>query len=117
VERLSGAACFAFSAIGNPERFIADLARAGARVVGERRFRDHHLFTYAELGEIVQCAREARADVLVTTEKDFVRMHSDPDAMKLLTGELLLWVPELMARAVPAQTLDALLTGLIEECH
>jgi len=44
-------------------------------------------------------------------------MHSDPDAMKLLTGELLLWVPELMARAVPAQTLDALLTGLIEECH
>jgi tetraacyldisaccharide 4'-kinase len=115
IERLSGAECFAFSAIGNPDRFAADLARAGAHVVGERRFRDHHLFTTTELGEIVQRARETRADVLVTTEKDFVRMRSDPHAMKLLTGELLLWVPVLAVRAVPAQTLDAMLTELIEE--
>lgn len=114
-ERLSGAACFAFSAIGNPDRFAADLTRAGAHVVGERRFRDHHLFTHTELGEIVQRAREVRADVLVTTEKDFVRTCSDPHAMKLITGELPLWVPVLAARAVPAQTLDTMLTELIEE--
>jgi tetraacyldisaccharide 4'-kinase len=117
MKRLRGVACFAFSAIGNPERFTADLARAGARVVGERRFRDHHLFTHAELGEIMQRAREARADVLVTTEKDFVRMYSDPDAMKLLTGELLLWVPVLTARAVPAKALDAMVMELIEDLH
>ena len=48
LERLRGVACFVFSGIGNPGRFTADLARAGARVVGERRFRDHHLFTRAE---------------------------------------------------------------------
>jgi tetraacyldisaccharide 4'-kinase len=114
-ESLRGVACFVFSAIGNPQRFITDLAYAGARVVGERRFRDHHRFTHAEFGEIVQSAREAQADVLVTTEKDYVRMHSDPDATKLLTGELLLWVPVLAARAVPAQTLEAMLTGLLEE--
>jgi tetraacyldisaccharide 4'-kinase len=115
VERLRGVACFMFSAIGNPERFATDLVSAGARLVGERRFRDHHRYTRHELGEIVQSAREARADVLVTTEKDFVRLHADPDAAKLLTGELLLWVPVLAARAVPAGTLEALVTELLEE--
>lgn len=114
-ESLRGVGCFVFSAIGNPQRFVTDLACAGARVVGERRFRDHHRFTHAELDEIVEGAREAQADVLVTTEKDYMRMHSDPDATKLLTGELLLWVPVLAARAEPAQTLEAMLTGLLEE--
>ncbi len=115
MERLIRAACFVFSAIGNPERFTADLALAGAHVVGERRFRDHHLFTCTELGEIVQRAHEVHAEVLVTTEKDFVRLYSAPDAWKLLAGELPLWVPVLEARAVPAQTLDAMVTELLEE--
>jgi tetraacyldisaccharide 4'-kinase len=117
VERLRGAACFAFSGIGNPSRFAADLVRAGARVVGERKFRDHHRFTHADLREIMASARDARADVLVTTEKDIMRMRADRSAMDLLRGGMPVWVPLLEVRAMPADSLEAVLTVVISGVH
>ncbi len=112
-DRLRGTACYAFSGIGNPSRFAADLIRAGARLAGERRFRDHHRFTHAELTEIMAGARDVRADVLVTTEKDVMRIRADRGAMDLLRGGMPLWVPLLEVRAMPPEPLDAMITGLM----
>jgi tetraacyldisaccharide 4'-kinase len=65
---------FAVAAIARPERFSADLASAGWRVAGEMTFRDHHRFTDREIERVLAAARAARATVVMTTEKDAVRL-------------------------------------------
>ena len=75
---LRGFAVYAFSGIARPERFEEDLARLGARLVGARRFPDHHPYRQADLDALRREALERRAEVLVTTEKDLVRISKSP---------------------------------------
>jgi tetraacyldisaccharide 4'-kinase len=77
---LKGFAAFAFSGIARPERFEADLAATGVRVAGARRYPDHHAYRGDELAAIAAAARDAGAEVLVTTEKDMVRIAAMPEA-------------------------------------
>lgn len=76
---LQGFSAFAFSGIARPERFEEDLRSLGVRIAGARRFPDHHRFRRREMEEIVLEARRRRADVLVTTEKDLVRVQDRPE--------------------------------------
>jgi tetraacyldisaccharide 4'-kinase len=73
---LAGKAVLAFAGIGHPEKFFATLAAAGAQVAEARPFPDHHRYSPAEAGDLLEKAR-ARNLVLVTTEKDQARMHGD----------------------------------------
>jgi tetraacyldisaccharide 4'-kinase len=66
----------AFAGIGRPERFFATLAQLGAVVVGSRRFGDHHRYSRSEIEHLKSEARSQNA-MLVTTEKDFVRMTAE----------------------------------------
>jgi tetraacyldisaccharide 4'-kinase len=75
---LAGRKAFAFSAIARPERFEADLGMTGARVVGSRRYRDHHPFSDADLKAIAAEAGSLGAECVVTTEKDRVRFPPLP---------------------------------------
>ena len=75
---LRGFSAFAFSGIARPERFEDDLRSLGVRIAGTRRFPDHHRFRRRDLEEIVLEARQHAADVLVTTEKDLVRIQDPP---------------------------------------
>jgi tetraacyldisaccharide 4'-kinase len=72
----------------------------GAEVAAERLFPDHHRFAPAELEAAFRAADAARCDVVVTTEKDAVRLPpavaADPrlravriDAAVVRGGELL----------------------------
>lgn len=65
---------FAFAGIASPERFFTDLTKAGYRVAGTRVFRDHHPYSPRDLDALIAASRAAGADVLVTTEKDLVRL-------------------------------------------
>ena len=62
---------FAFAGIGRPEKFVTSLKDAGAIVTGTQFFADHHPFTAEEMAALKAPAGDA---VLVTTEKDFVRL-------------------------------------------
>jgi tetraacyldisaccharide 4'-kinase len=62
--------------IGNPEAFVSDILQAGMRVVSESLFADHYTYSQRELDRMIQAAREAGADSIVTTEKDAVRLES-----------------------------------------
>jgi tetraacyldisaccharide 4'-kinase len=62
---------FAFAGIGRPEKFIASLEASGASVIGSCFFADHHLYSEDEILELRAVAGDS---VLVTTEKDFVRL-------------------------------------------
>ena len=67
----AGQPVFAFAGIGRPEKFVASLEASGAIVTGSCFFDDHH--AYGE-GEIEQLKAIAGETMLVTTQKDFVRM-------------------------------------------
>jgi tetraacyldisaccharide 4'-kinase len=61
--------------IGNPEAFAEDVLEAGISVVAEHFYRDHHVYGQADVDSIEQKARTAAADLIITTEKDSVRLE------------------------------------------
>jgi tetraacyldisaccharide 4'-kinase len=65
---------FAFAGIARPERFYDDLERSGWTLTGRRSFRDHHFYSASELEGIEREARSTGASLILTTEKDAVRL-------------------------------------------
>jgi tetraacyldisaccharide 4'-kinase len=81
----------AFAGIARPERFFTALRSLGWDVARELSFRDHHWFTARDLETIQRAARESGASVIVTTEKDAVRLNAGtaiPIAVLLMTVEI-----------------------------
>lgn len=114
LEALRGGAVFALSGIARPDRFEADLGRLGARLVGVRRFPDHHRFSPMERSAIQRDALASGAGMIVTTEKDLVRLAAAitaPDSPAVaLTG------PPLVALAIEARfPQEADLARFVEE--
>jgi tetraacyldisaccharide 4'-kinase len=72
----------AFAGIGNPDKFYATLAAAGIEVGESASFPDHHRYTAAEAKDLIARADAARL-VLLTTEKDMVRLGGDPALAEL----------------------------------
>ena len=72
---LAGARVVAFAGIGRPEKFFATLKAHGATLVSCHAFADHHVYTTREIAELRAHAANADA-VLMTTEKDFVRLDA-----------------------------------------
>ena len=75
-ERFRGRAVFAVAGIGRPEKFFHTLAAIGADVIGTRAFPDHHHYSFLEIEAVKRIAANAGA-LLVTTEKDFVRIEAE----------------------------------------
>jgi tetraacyldisaccharide 4'-kinase len=74
---LAGRKVLAFAGIGDPEKFFGTLAEAGIAVGERASFADHHRYTAADARALI--ARAAAANlVLITTEKDHVRIAGDP---------------------------------------
>lgn len=71
---LKGKAIGAFSGIAVPESFEKFLTDLGGRILFTRRFLDHYRFAYEDFVEIFSAALETKAEFIVTTEKDAVRM-------------------------------------------
>jgi tetraacyldisaccharide 4'-kinase len=75
MEELARRNYFVFGGIANPENFAKQLARF-APSTGYRWFPDHHAYTANDLESLDQTARAAGAEILVTTEKDWVKIES-----------------------------------------
>ena len=71
---LRGKRVIAFAGIARPERFKETLERLGAKVVFFKRFPDHHWFSEKDLAEIFSLKKRLRAELILTTEKDWVRL-------------------------------------------
>ena len=67
----------AFAGIGDPEKFFATLAGAGIAVAERVSFPDHHRYKAAEAQALTARAK-AENLLLLTTEKDLVRLSGDP---------------------------------------
>ena len=71
---LVGKRVYALAGIASPRSFEASLEDLGATIVGRRHFADHHRYSRKEVARIVDAAAKLGADMVVTTEKDAVRM-------------------------------------------
>lgn len=73
---LAGRKIGAFSGIAAPEGFEAFLREAGAHLATTRRFVDHHRFTPQDLVDVFAEAQAAGVELMITTEKDAVRLNA-----------------------------------------
>ena len=64
----------AISAIARPESFEEFLTGFGAEIVHTARYADHHRYTEQQILDFVNEAKAAGAEMIVTTEKDAVRI-------------------------------------------
>ena len=71
---LKGAKVAALSAIARPDSFERFLEDFGADLVLKDHFADHHRYTQQEIIDFVNQAKAAGAEMIVTTEKDAVRI-------------------------------------------
>lgn len=67
--------CFAFAAIGDPEKFFKTLEDAHVRLARRQSFPDHHPFTNDEIDDLLAESELYGLD-LITTSKDYVRLQS-----------------------------------------
>jgi tetraacyldisaccharide 4'-kinase len=65
---------FAFSGICKNNEFLRTVREFNCQVVGFRGFPDHYKYSVHDLEQLTQSAIKARADVIVTTQKDYVRI-------------------------------------------
>ena len=73
LDELSQKRIFAFCGIGNPEAFLNRLKEHGMNVVGSRVYNDHHHYTESDFAEIRQQALSLGAEMILTTEMDWVK--------------------------------------------
>ncbi len=69
-----GTRVVAICGIARPDRFFAELEDTDLVVADRVSFRDHHAFTAGDVARLGQQVRAAGADMIVTTEKDLVRL-------------------------------------------
>jgi tetraacyldisaccharide 4'-kinase len=74
LSELAGARALVVCGIARPDRFIRVAEALGAKLVGRFVFRDHHAFTARDRASLIDAARAARAEVVLTTEKDATRL-------------------------------------------
>ncbi len=79
LDRIRGKRIGALSGIAVPESFEAFLGELGASAIVPFRFLDHHWFTERELREVRRSIATHELDLLITTEKDAVRINEDFD--------------------------------------
>jgi tetraacyldisaccharide 4'-kinase len=87
---------FLVAGIARPDRFEADIAAAGWEIAGMLTFRDHHRFSPRDVKRIGAAAKSAAAAIILTTEKDAVRLTSQ------LLGDLSIASVPLMVGVEPA---------------
>jgi tetraacyldisaccharide 4'-kinase len=105
--RFAGPVC-AFCGIGRPEKFEATLKGMGAEIATFIPFPDHHPYSLADTDRIARVAAHFGASVLVTTEKDHVRLAPAFAAgVEMVTVE---------ADVAASDSLDRLLARAIAAC-
>lgn len=66
--------CLAFCGLGNPENFFEQLRREGFNLVKTETFPDHHFYSQKDIEKLEQKASQAKAETLLTTVKDAVKL-------------------------------------------
>jgi tetraacyldisaccharide 4'-kinase len=98
VEPLRSRRLFAFAALADNAQFFASLRQEGLDLAATLGFRDHHLYTAADIAIIREAAKRAGAETIVTTEKDAVKIPSETDIVAVRAEVVLEREAELFER-------------------
>jgi tetraacyldisaccharide 4'-kinase len=109
---LSGRRLLAVSGIANPEGFHRSLTDLGGVLAGTLAFPDHHPYGPADIARTRQVAEEARAELIITTEKDAVRLAAREGSEFARPALLVLRVELELFEG--AEALDALLRRAVQ---
>ncbi len=101
----------AVAGIARPDRFFSDLRAAGWQLSGQLSFNDHHPYSAGDVERLFRTARQHSAAVVVTTEKDLVRLLPFRPFPLPLIG-----VP-LITTIEPRATFDDWLAGAIRQAR
>lgn len=76
---LKGQKAIAFCGIAKPNHFFNSVRQLGGELIKVAKFDDHHWYSQAELKKLDAEAKKYKAEILITTEKDLVRI---PESMR-----------------------------------
>ncbi len=111
LEALAGRPLAAFCGIGNPPAFRQTLQRLGYDVVAFREFPDHHPYDRADIDSLAGWASAHRAEALVCTHKDLVKIGVPR------LGATPLWAVRVGLTIVEGQeTLESCLSAVVRDC-
>jgi tetraacyldisaccharide 4'-kinase len=86
---LRGERVFAFSGIAHPASFLSLLRKLGAVIAADKAYPDHYDYTRSDLAEIYKKSADHWTGMIVTTEKDAVRLREfRPEGIWALRIEL-----------------------------
>lgn len=105
----SGAKVFTFSAIGSPESFTRYVQDMGLVITGQKKFRDHHQYSRADLENMCTLAEKSGAKFLMCTEKD---LYNLPEKTQW-PFTLPLAIPKVKAAVNESDRFFALMTDLL----
>jgi len=76
LDSVAGKSIAAFCGIGNPEGFRRTLVPLCRNLLDLRVFPDHHLYSATDVGSLERWARDRGADLVLTTQKDLVKLRA-----------------------------------------
>jgi tetraacyldisaccharide 4'-kinase len=74
IEELKDKKIFAFCGIGNPDAFLNTIKGLGANLIGAKVYDDHYHYANKDVAEICREAMDLRADLILTTQKDWSKI-------------------------------------------
>lgn len=74
IGELYNKSCYAFCGIGKPDSFYNSLTQNGIKVKKFKKFPDHHYYSDAEIDKIISEYRALECNMIITTEKDAVKL-------------------------------------------
>jgi tetraacyldisaccharide 4'-kinase len=75
VSYLEGKGVIALAGIAEPDGFLETLEEAGAVIIKTITYPDHHRYTLSDIDGIVEQAKNEASELVVTTEKDAVKLR------------------------------------------
>lgn len=76
VLKLKGKKVFTFCGIGNPDAFSTTVKSLGAIITGSMIFDDHYHYSKTDIERVTANAETSKADLVLTTEKDFSKIDT-----------------------------------------
>ncbi len=73
IEQLKAKKIFAFCGIANPNAFLSTIKRCGLNLVGSKIYNDHYHYTGHDIAYIYEQARHCKADLVLSTQKDWTK--------------------------------------------
>ena len=84
-ENLNSKKIILFCGIGNPDFFVGQIIKSGAKIIKKYIYRDHYDYRINDLEKIFNEVDKNNIDYIITTEKDFVKII---DKLSLFSNEV-----------------------------